>query len=66
MGTHMISGINRVTGPLVELNPLESLSQGVLVSWRFTGRAVVLLGLCFPAGFWILGGWVLRRKELAR
>ena len=54
-----------VIAPAMELAPLDSLSDGILVSWRFTGRAVLLLLVVYPAFFSVFGNYFLNRRELA-
>jgi hypothetical protein len=54
-----------VIAPVMELAPLDFLSDGILVSWGFTGRAVLLLLIVYPAFFSVFGTYFLNRRELA-
>jgi ABC-type transport system involved in multi-copper enzyme maturation permease subunit len=54
-----------VIAPVMEMAPLDFLSDGILVSWRFTGRAVLLLLIVYPAFFLVFGNYFLNRRELA-
>jgi hypothetical protein len=54
-----------VIAPVMELAPLGLLSDGILVSWRFTGKAIMLLLILYPVFFWLVGSWFLNKRELA-
>lgn len=54
-----------VIRPAMQLDPLEPLSDGVLVSWGFTGQALLMLFLLYPAMLFLIGSYCLKRRELA-
>jgi hypothetical protein len=54
-----------VIEPAVRLDPLDPLSDGVLVSWSFTGRAGMILMVLYPAVSFLIGAYLLKRRELA-
>ena len=57
--------LDALTGPATRLDPLDPLSDGALVSWGFTGRAVLTLAILYPAALFLLGTYCLKRRELA-
>ena len=54
-----------VVAPAARLYPLGLLSDGILVSWSFSAKAVGLLAVVYPGCFWFLASWALSRRELA-
>ena len=54
-----------VIEPVVRTDPLDPLSDGVLVSWSFTGQAAVILFVAYPAVLFLVGAYCLKRRELA-
>lgn len=51
--------------PLMHFDPLTRLSEGILVPWEMTARALILLLVILPGILSVLAGWVLQRRELA-
>ncbi len=54
-----------VIAPAMELAPLSPLSDGILLSPWFTGKAILLLLILYPGFFWLFGSFCLNRRELA-
>jgi hypothetical protein len=54
-----------VCGPVLRYDPIAPLSDGILISWRFTGAAVLLLALAGPFVLGVAGSACLNRRELA-
>jgi hypothetical protein len=61
----VVKHLDVVIAPAMKLAPLGLLSDGLLVSWWFTGKAVLLLLIIYPAIFWLAGSWFLNKRELA-
>lgn len=57
--------LDRLTGPVVAMDPLAPLSEGALISWRMTWQAFLLMGVSYPAGLGLVAWVVLRRREMA-
>jgi hypothetical protein len=62
---HIMEGVDAAIGPAVRLDPLGPLSDGVLVSWGATGRALLILLFLYPAGLFLIGSYCLNKRELA-
>jgi hypothetical protein len=62
---NVIKRLEVVIAPALELTPLGPLSDGILVSWAFTGKAILLLLIVYPAFFGLFGSYFLDRRELA-
>ena len=61
-----MGGLELLTRPATtRANPLPALADGILVSWRFTGRAVLVLLVAYSGLFGALAGFLLNRRELA-
>lgn len=54
-----------VAGPLIEISPVSSIADGLLVPWSVLLRAVGQLGLAYPLVLGLLAAAALRRRELA-
>ena len=65
VGETLMRGLAIVVEPVMRLNPLGRLGDGILVSWGFTARAVLVLLAAYPLVLGALAWWVLRRRELA-
>ena len=65
IGEEVIKRVEVVAGPALRMDPLASLADGGLITWRFTGKAVVLLLVVYSGCLGVLGTLALRRKELA-
>lgn len=63
--TRFVTGIEKYVAPSMHYKPLEKLSDGILVSWSFTGRAGLFLGLLYPAFMAGAGTIFLKSRELA-
>lgn len=61
----IIEHIGVIAAPAMQFSPLGRLTDGILVSWRLTGRAVLLLIGVYPGVLGLIGGYVLKRRELA-
>ena len=61
----LIAHLGSVVEPTVALNPIGLVSDGILVSWNFTGRAVLRLLLVYPALLQLLAVAALSRREFA-
>lgn len=64
-GEFMLSAIHRTAAPIAGVRPVSRLTEGVLVSWPETGRAVLWMALVWPALAGVVSAGVLRRRELA-
>jgi len=64
-GESMVKRTAVVVEPVANLNPLGPLADGLLVSWAFAGRALVLLGVVYPGVLGAAGVWALWKRELA-
>jgi len=60
-----LKSLDRSMAPLMEFMPLGKLSDGRLVSWRFTGSALAMLMVIYSGVFALVGGVALRKRELA-
>lgn len=65
VGKTMARGIQVVARPMVELDPIERLADGVFVPWSMVARALLLMGIVYPATLGLAGGVILSRRELA-
>lgn len=54
-----------VVGPVLNQQPAEMLSEGLLVSWRDVGRAALLILLAYPGLLFAAGAYGLSRRQLA-
>jgi hypothetical protein len=61
----VMEGVDAAIGPAVRLDPLDPLSDGVLVSWSATGRALLILLFLYPGVLFLIGSYCLTRRELA-
>ena len=57
--------LDAVIAPAIRLDPLPLLSDGILVSGRFTGEAVWLLSVLYSAVLFLIGAYCLKRREVA-
>ena len=64
-GESMVRRTAVVVEPVANLNPLGPLADGLLVSWAFVGKALVLLGVVYPGVLGAAGVWALCKRELA-
>lgn len=64
-GQRILLTLAVVVEPAMELDSLELLADGILVSGRFAGKAVLLLCIIYPALFGLVAGACLNRRELA-
>lgn len=64
-GEKIIRQLEVIVAPAMRLSPLGPLSDGILVSWGFTGRAVLLLFVVYPGVLGLIGGYILKHRELA-
>jgi len=63
---HVLSHhVGSLVSPVMTLNPLDELSDGLLVSWGTTGRATGLMLVLYPLVLGALGAFALARRELA-
>ena len=65
VGERLIERLSGVVEPVMRMNPLSTLGEGLLVSWGMTVRAVGLMLVLYPALLGGFSGWALRRRELA-
>ena len=61
----IIEHLDRAIAPILDFGPLNMVSDGILVSWRFVAGAAAILGLGYPALCWIVSAWLLHRREVA-
>ena len=54
-----------VVRPVMTLDPLTPLADGVLVSWALTGKALLLLLVVYPGVVALIGTRIFNRRELA-
>ena len=54
-----------VVEPVMEIESLGSLSDGIMISRRQTYRAVLILGVIYPGILGLAAAWFLSRGELA-
>ncbi|MCK5850153.1 MAG: hypothetical protein KAH23_04500 [Kiritimatiellae bacterium] len=54
-----------IVEPAMEIESIGSLSDGILVSSKQMGRAVLVLGIIYPAILGLAAAWFLSRRELA-
>jgi len=65
VGQKILRMLAVVVEPAMELDPLELLADGVLVSGPLAGKAVLLLCIVYPGLCGLLAGLCLSRRELA-
>jgi hypothetical protein len=51
--------------PAMKHTPVTTLSEGLLVTWRTTGEALLVMFIIYPALLGFLAGTVLRKRQLA-
>lgn len=61
----MIVRLNIVVDPAMKFQPMGLMTDGLLVSWMDTARAVFVLLVLYPALFGLAGALFLNRRELA-
>ena len=54
-----------VVGPVIDQRPAETLSEGLLVSWRDVGKAALLILLAYVVLLFAAGAFGLSRRQLA-
>lgn len=64
-GERVLRMLAVVVEPAMELNSLGLLSDGILVSGQFVGKAVLLLCVLYPGLCGLIAGLCLSRRELA-
>ena len=64
-GEQMSRGFERIVGPVFRHQPAKLLSDGLLISWRELGGAVLLLFLLYPGILFAVGSLGLSRRQLA-
>ena len=64
-GAYTARGLDALMRPALEFDPIARLSDGVLVPWPWTGKAVLYLAVVYPGALLAAGAWALRRRELA-
>ncbi|MCG8507809.1 MAG: alpha/beta hydrolase fold domain-containing protein, partial [Rhodospirillales bacterium] len=47
-------------------NVTSMLADGINISWTLVGRSVLVIGLCWTGGVYVIGWLIFRRRELAR
>ncbi|MFC1498063.1 ABC transporter permease [Verrucomicrobiota bacterium] len=62
---HTAELLNIVVAPAMKFQALTPLSRGILISWKFTAKAILLLMVFYSGALGIIGGYVLKRRELA-
>lgn len=61
----IIERLSIIVEPAMQLDPIKPLSDGLLVSWSFAGKAVLLLAGIYPGVLGMIGGYFFKRRELA-
>jgi hypothetical protein len=61
----VIERIDDVVEPVLQFSPLTNLADGLLVSWGDAARALLVLVIIYGGVFAAIGGYALRKKELA-
>ncbi len=56
--------MNWIMPPLWRFDPFELLAYGSMVSWRFTGLALLIFAGIYSAAPALLSAWLFRRREL--
>ena len=51
--------------PAMQFDSIKQLSDGILVSWGFVGKAVLFLIAIYSSFLGLMGGYFLKRKEIA-
>jgi hypothetical protein len=62
---HTLENADAVVRPLLDTDPLNLLSDGILVPWRSVGLTVGLRAALYAAVAGAVAGWCLKRRELA-
>lgn len=65
IGEHLGSCIEVLVTPVTKTDPVALMSDGMLVTWKMTGEATLFLLVLYPVAMGIVGGIVLRRRQLA-
>jgi hypothetical protein len=60
------TGFMALVPSLGEYNPVESLTDGRVITWRWLGRAAGNVGLLWTAAIGVVGYLIFRKRELAR
>lgn len=60
----MFLTLNAIMPPLHQLNPLDWLPGGMLISWGLVGKAWLVLGGIYAGILALAGAWLFRRREL--
>lgn len=60
-----IARINDAVSPVLEFTPLTNLADGIVVSWWTVAKALIVLVAIYGGMLAVIGGYALRRKELA-
>ncbi len=60
----MFKVMSWIMPPIWRFDPFELLAYGSMVSWRFTGLAVLVFAGIYTAAPALLGAWLFRRREL--
>lgn len=64
-GEKLAHGFEGLTGPVLDQNPAELLSQGILITWVDVGGAAVLMLILYPGIMFLGGALGLSRRQLA-
>jgi hypothetical protein len=54
-----------IYAPAMKFRPVELLSEGLLVTWRTTGEAALIMFIIYPALLGLSAGAILRKRQLA-
>lgn len=61
----IINGMDCFISSITGYDPVSLMINGMVISWEFTGKAFLLLFILYPLGLGIIGGYLLKRRELA-
>ena len=64
-GEIILNKLQFVFEPTRQGNILQDISGGILISWKDTGRAIVILLLLYSGILGIIGSYILSKRELA-
>lgn len=64
MVLRMFRGVNTVTEPVQQLDPVPLLAEGRLVAWSMVGQAFLLLGILYTGVIASAGLVLFRKREL--
>jgi hypothetical protein len=65
VGAALVRRMEFVVEPVAGLEPLEPMSDGYLVTWDLTCRAILLLIFIYPGCLGLVAWLAIRRRELA-